>query len=300
MPEGNSFVLRLPGDGHVDAMRELAALFRRRNSTLLLIKGEEPRRWDLHGAEVRHQAADPAEVSRNHSRFSQGKASQDAVGRYLTEDVARALKVADRPKERVAIARAIVVKLSVDDVTLRLILTRSQPSVRNKSPPFLLAVTGDHATRGRRASQHECAFRLSYVVFYRGSLHALEAADWLLREIGSAALRLNWGNMALQHAVHDLLDDAGEPKGFRERDFASLLDPAYQQPVNPVEKIWSGMKRSLANLPASTATTLTVAVKNRLKKMQYSHGPIEVYLTGTGLSPPAPARPDRERLLVAY
>lgn len=123
----------------------------------------------------------------------------------------------------------------------------------------------------------------------------------------------------------------GEPKGFREHDFARLLDATYQQlqapivliwdglnahksarmrrltaarpwlrvyqlpsyapELNPVEKIWSAMKRSLANLPARTADTLTTAVKNRLKKMQYRHGLIDAYFTGTGLSPPTPTRP---------
>jgi transposase len=123
----------------------------------------------------------------------------------------------------------------------------------------------------------------------------------------------------------------GEPKGFRERDFAQLLDAAYQQlqapivliwdglnahksarmrrliaarpwlrvyqlpsyapELNPVEKIWSAMKRSLGNLPARTAGTLSAAVKNRLKKMQYRHGLIDAYFTGTGLSPPTPTRP---------
>lgn len=66
-----------------------------------------------------------------------------------------------------------------------------------------------------------------------------------------------------------------------------------------MEKIWSAMKRSLGNLPARTATTLATAVKNRLEKMQYRHGLMDGYLTGKGLSPPVPTRPDRERSLVA-
>jgi hypothetical protein len=98
----------------------------------------------------------------------------------------------------------------------------------------------------------------------------------------------------------------GEPKGFREHDFARLLDaahqqlqapivlvwdglsahksaqmraliaarpwlrvyqlPAYAPELNPVEKVWSTMKRALANLPARTAAGLATAVKNRLKR----------------------------------
>ncbi len=122
-----------------------------------------------------------------------------------------------------------------------------------------------------------------------------------------------------------------EPKGFRENDFARLLDaahqqlqasivlvwdgltahksaamrkliaarpwlrvyqlPAYAPELNPAEKVWSAMKRSLANLPARTATALTRAVKNRLKRMQYRHHLIDGYFAGTGLSPPTPTRP---------
>lgn len=120
----------------------------------------------------------------------------------------------------------------------------------------------------------------------------------------------------------------GEPKGFRENDFARILDAAHQQlggpiilvwdglgahrsarmraliaarpwlrvyrlpgyapELNPTEKVWSNLKRSLANLAARTATALEQAVKNRLKRMQYRHRLIDGYLAATGLSPPKP------------
>jgi transposase len=66
------------------------------------------------------------------------------------------------------------------------------------------------------------------------------------------------------------------------------LLPAYAPELNPVEKVWSTMKSSLANLAARTATELTAAVKNRLKRMQYRTGLIDGYFTGTGLPPPTP------------
>jgi putative transposase len=118
----------------------------------------------------------------------------------------------------------------------------------------------------------------------------------------------------------------GDPKGFRERELAALLDSAHQQlnapivlvwdqlpahrsvlmrqllatrpwlhvyqlpgyapELNPVEKVWSVTKRSLANLAATTASALTTAVKNRLKRMQYRDGLIDSYLAATGLRPP--------------
>jgi len=46
------------------------------------------------------------------------------------------------------------------------------------------------------------------------------------------------------------------------------------------------MKRALANLPATTATALTTAVKNRLNRMQHRTGLIDSYLAATGLRPP--------------
>ena len=123
----------------------------------------------------------------------------------------------------------------------------------------------------------------------------------------------------------------GEPKGFREPELIRLLDaahqqlqapivlvwdglsthktpairaaiaarpwlrvyllPAYAPELNPVEKVWSTMKGSLANLAVRTATDLSAAVKNRLNRMQYRPTLIDGFFTGTGLSPPAPSRP---------
>jgi putative transposase len=123
----------------------------------------------------------------------------------------------------------------------------------------------------------------------------------------------------------------GEPKGFREPELIRLLDaahqqlggpilliwdrlgthtstrmraliaarpwlrvyrlPAYAPELNPTEKVWSNLKRSLANFPARTATALARAVKNRLKRMQYRHDLVDGYFAGTGLSPPTPTRP---------
>src|SRR6202012_2885932 len=101
-------------------------------------------------------------------------------------------------------------------------------------------------------------------------------------------------------------------KGFTETDYASLLDAAHQQlggplvvvwdnlnthvsaalsdPVtargwltvfqlppyahelNPVEGVWSVLKRSLANLAKRNISQLTVLVKTRLRRMQYRPG----------------------------
>jgi putative transposase len=62
--------------------------------------------------------------------------------------------------------------------------------------------------------------------------------------------------------------------------------PAYAPELNPVEKVWSHLKRSLANLAAGTATNLARLAKTRLKKMQYTTGLVDGFFKGTGLSPP--------------
>jgi hypothetical protein len=112
-------------------------------------------------------------------------------------------------------------------------------------------------------------------------------------------------------------------KGFTETDYARLLDSAHQQlggplvvvwdnlnahvsavmagliaardwltvcrlppyahELNPVEGIWSVLKRSLANLAKRDIGQLTALAKTRLKRMQYRPGLLDGFLAGTGL-----------------
>jgi hypothetical protein len=208
LPENSGFVLRLPGDGHIDAMRKLANLFRSRRSTLLLIKDGEPVRWDRSGAEVPHQAPDPIEVFRRHLEVALKTSDAGAVEAFLTNEVRDELNAVYSPKESVAIAYAIARERPADDEAMRALLERSQPRRRERATAILLPGKEESTPRNRRAGQHERAFRLSYAVFYRMPLHyVFEAAEWLLHEIDSAALRPEWGSMALQHPVRELLGD---------------------------------------------------------------------------------------------
>jgi len=115
----------------------------------------------------------------------------------------------------------------------------------------------------------------------------------------------------------------GEPKGFAEADYARLLDgvhqqlggpivvvwdnlnahvsatmrkliaarpwlvvyqlPAYTPELNPVEGVWSHLKRSLANLAKHTVDQLTVLVKSRLKRIQYRPSLVTGLVAKTGL-----------------
>jgi transposase len=115
----------------------------------------------------------------------------------------------------------------------------------------------------------------------------------------------------------------GEPKGFAEADYAALLDaahqqlggpivlvwdnlnthvsavmrrlvaarawlrvyqlPAYAPELNPVEGVWSWLKRSLANLAKHTIGQLLALIKTRLKRLQYRHRLIAGFLARTRL-----------------
>jgi len=112
-------------------------------------------------------------------------------------------------------------------------------------------------------------------------------------------------------------------KGFTETDYARLLDAAHQQlggplvvvwdnlnthvsaamaeliaardwltvcrlppyahELNPVELVWSHLKRSLANLAKRNISQLTALVKTRLKRMQHRPGLLDGFLASTGL-----------------
>jgi hypothetical protein len=112
-------------------------------------------------------------------------------------------------------------------------------------------------------------------------------------------------------------------KGFTENDYARLLDAAHQQlggplvlvwdnlnthasatmneliaardwltvfrlppyahELNPVEQVWSHLKRSLVNLAKRNLAELTALVKTRLRRMQYRPALINGFLASTKL-----------------
>jgi hypothetical protein len=68
------------------------------------------------------------------------------------------------------------------------------------------------------------------------------------------------------------------------RDWLTVFQlPPYAHELNPVELVWSHLKRSLANLAKRSIGELTALVKTRLKKMQYRPGLLEGFLASTGL-----------------
>jgi len=59
--------------------------------------------------------------------------------------------------------------------------------------------------------------------------------------------------------------------------------PAYAPELNPVEPVWSNLKRSLANLAKHNISELTALIKTRLRRMQYRPGLLEGFLAKPGL-----------------
>ena len=59
--------------------------------------------------------------------------------------------------------------------------------------------------------------------------------------------------------------------------------PPYAHELNPVELVWSHLKRSLANLAKRNLSQLTALVKTRLRRMQYRPGLLDGFLARTGL-----------------
>jgi hypothetical protein len=68
------------------------------------------------------------------------------------------------------------------------------------------------------------------------------------------------------------------------RDWLTVCQlPPYAHELNPVELVWSHLKRSLANLAKRNLAQLTALVKTRLKRMQYRPGLLDGFLASTGL-----------------
>ena len=60
--------------------------------------------------------------------------------------------------------------------------------------------------------------------------------------------------------------------------------PAYASELNPVEGVWSVLKRSLASLAKRDIGQLTALVKTRLRRMQYRPALLEGFLAGPRLN----------------
>jgi len=59
--------------------------------------------------------------------------------------------------------------------------------------------------------------------------------------------------------------------------------PPYAHELNPVELVWSHLKRSLANMAKRNLAQLPALVKTRLRRMQYRPSLLDGFLASTGL-----------------
>jgi DDE superfamily endonuclease len=92
-----------------------------------------------------------------------------------------------------------------------------------------------------------------------------------------APLVLVWDglNTHTSHAMRELIT---------ARDWLTVFQlPAYAPELNPVEPVWSVLKRSLANLVKHDIDQLTALVKTRLRRMQYQPGLLDGFLAKPGL-----------------
>ena len=68
------------------------------------------------------------------------------------------------------------------------------------------------------------------------------------------------------------------------RDWLTIFQlPPYAHELNPVELVWSQLKRSLANFAKRNLAQLTALVKTRLRRMQYRPRLLGGFLASTGL-----------------
>jgi putative transposase len=69
------------------------------------------------------------------------------------------------------------------------------------------------------------------------------------------------------------------------RDWLHVIRlPAYAPDLNPVEHVWSHVKRGLGNLIVHGVDHLVAVVKNRLKRIQYRPELTDAFFAHTGLS----------------
>jgi len=98
------------------------------------------------------------------------------------------------------------------------------------------------------------------------------------QQLGRANIVLVWDNDTNHR-------DAAMKKLIAERPWLTVFYlPPYTPTLNPVEGVWSALKRSLANLAPHSTDALAALVKTRLRVMQYRRdGLLDGFIAETGL-----------------
>ncbi len=153
----------------------------------------------------------------------------------------------------------------------------------------VVTVTGGHNTRVSLAAliaiRPGCRPRLIYRVHRRraGEKRKGFTEKDYARFLDAAHQQLNgpvvlvWDN--LNAHVSGVMADL-----IAARDWLTVFRlPSYAHELNPVEPVWSVLKRSLANLVKHNISELTALARTRLRRMQYRPGLLEGFLAGTRL-----------------
>jgi DDE superfamily endonuclease len=93
----------------------------------------------------------------------------------------------------------------------------------------------------------------------------------------SGPLVVVWDNLGtrVSRAMADLI---------AARDWLTVCQlPPYAHELNPVETVWSHLKRPLASLAKHNVNQPTALAKTRLRRMQYRPGLLDGFLASTGL-----------------
>jgi putative transposase len=120
--------------------------------------------------------------------------------------------------------------------------------------------------RGRRGDRRKGFTEADYARF-------LDAAHQQL----SGPVVLVWDNLNthVSRAMRELI---------AARDWLTVFQlPPYASELNPVEPVWSHLKRSLANLTKHDIDQLTALARTRLRRMQYRPGLLDGFLAKTRL-----------------
>lgn len=103
--------------------------------------------------------------------------------------------------------------------------------------------------------------------------------DAARQQLGRANIVLVWDNAASHR-------DAAMRRLIATRPWLSVYYlPAYTPTLNPVEGVWSVLKRSVANLAPHSVDALAAVVKTRLRRMQYRRdGLLDGFIAETSLT----------------
>jgi transposase len=123
-----------------------------------------------------------------------------------------------------------------------------------------------HKNRRRRSDQRKGVTETGYA-------QLLDAAH---QQLGGP-LVVVWDNLTTH--VSDAMADL-----IAARDWLTVYRlPPYAHELNPVEPVWSHLKRSLANLAKRNLAQLTALIKTRLRRIQYRPSLLTGFLASTGL-----------------